>query len=126
MKLGDYELRFNRYIWLGEFCPFKTWGNKKTATADLPWYAAYNGVKHNREQEFHAANLEQAFNAVAACAILLVAQFGVQGLGYVDQNQTGLFSYFGFTGYPEWNIADHYVDWLAESGGEFRSVEYPW
>jgi len=126
MKLSDYELRFNRYIWLGEFCPFKSWGNKMTATADLPWYAAYNGVKHNREQEFHAASLEQAFNSLAACAILLVAQFGMPGLGYVDQTQTGLFSYFGFTERPEWELADYYVDWLDEAGGEFKSVKYPW
>lgn len=126
LKLRDYELRFNRYIWLGEFCPFRSWGHPKTATADLPWYAAYNGVKHNREQEFHAASLEQAFNAIAACAIMLVAQFGTQGLGYIDQNQIGLFSYFGFTERAQWEIADYYIDWFADSGGEFQAVDYPW
>ncbi|GGZ44808.1 hypothetical protein [Asticcacaulis endophyticus] len=126
MKLNDYELRFNRYSWLGQFSPFQNWGNKETATADLLWYAAYNGVKHNREQEFHSASLEQAFNAVAACAILLVAQFGLQGLGYIDQTQIGLLSNFGFTELPQWDLEDHYIDWFSESEGEFQAVEYPW
>ena len=56
-------------------------------TTDLSWYADYNAVKHNREEEFERANLLCAFQALSAVAVMLVAQFGPYGLGVWSRNE---------------------------------------
>lgn len=40
------------------------------------WYSDYNQVKHNREDNFQKASLENVLNAVAGILILLYSQFG--------------------------------------------------
>jgi hypothetical protein len=47
----------------------------------LAWFAAFRGVKHNREEEIALGTLEIAFAAVAACLALFTAQFGPDALG---------------------------------------------
>jgi hypothetical protein len=79
LRLRDYKVRFHSYLDINPFQPFALW-DKSDPTGSLGWFAAYNGVKHNREFEFARATLENAFKAVAACAVLLVAQFGQRGL----------------------------------------------
>jgi hypothetical protein len=81
LKLREYELSFPAFPWLEPFRPFSEFGIGNGLSHVLTWYQAYNAVKHNRENEFEKADLENVFNAVAACAILLVAQFGwIKGL----------------------------------------------
>lgn len=81
LKLREYELSFPAFPWLEPFRPFYEFGTDDGLSHVLTWYQAYNAVKHNRENEFAKAHLDNVFNAVAACAILLVAQFGwVKGL----------------------------------------------
>lgn len=56
MKLGEYGISLPYYPWLPTIKP---------PTQDLPWYDAYNAVKHDREQNFSCATLGNAVNAVA-------------------------------------------------------------
>lgn len=79
LRLRDYMVRFHPCPDIETFAPFAGWEAKESSKT-LPWYAAYNGVKHNREFEFEKATLANAFSAVAACAVMLVAQFGQQAL----------------------------------------------
>ncbi|MET3762215.1 hypothetical protein [Sphingomonas sp. UYEF23] len=58
-----------------QISPFANW-KATDPTKSLSSFAAYHGVKHNREHEFERATLANGFAAVAACAVLLVAQFG--------------------------------------------------
>jgi hypothetical protein len=53
--------------------PFQCW-DASAPTQSLPWYDAYNAVKHDREREFHRATTESAIDAVTACAIMLAAE----------------------------------------------------
>lgn len=76
LKLREYELSFPAFPWLEPFRPFSEFGTEDGFSHVLTWYQAYNAVKHDRENEFKNAELGNVFNAVAACAILLVAQFG--------------------------------------------------
>jgi hypothetical protein len=124
LKLGDYSLQFRRYPWLPEFSPFLRWGNSSSTTVDIPWYAAYNAVKHDRELSFSVGNIEAVFNAVAACAIMLFAQFGFQGLGYQGIGESGLLEYFSFSKIPEWRNDECYV--LLGREVEPASINYPW
>lgn len=75
LRLKQYTVLFPGYPDLDAFQPFEHWDVMR-ATSTLEWYSAYNAVKHDREEKFRQARLEHGFAAVAACAILLVAQFG--------------------------------------------------
>ncbi|WP_242141025.1 hypothetical protein [Sphingomonas sp. TREG-RG-20F-R18-01] len=79
LLLRDYVVRFYRYPDIDPIAPFAGWSEPETSKS-LSWYAAYNGVKHNREFEFEKATLANAFGAIAACAVILVAQFGQEAL----------------------------------------------
>jgi len=73
LKLRDYAINFYDFPDLPPFQPFAGW-SREDPTDSLPWYAAYNGVKHNREDEFQRGTLRCAFEAVSANIALLVAQ----------------------------------------------------
>ena len=125
MRLGDYKLRYRKYPRLPAFSPFQDWGTGPSPTTDLQWYDAYNHVKHDRELEFDRATLKQVFNAVAACAIMLVAQFGYGGLGYRAGVGVGLLSDLVITQSPEWSLEDRYIDYADPPGSLSTAVNYP-
>lgn len=97
LKLRDYAINFYDFPDLPPVQPFAGW----STTNSLPWYAAYNGVKHNREDEFQRGTLRCAFEAVSANIALLVAQFGPVALN------TELSSLVRLT-VPEWAIEEMY------------------
>lgn len=76
MRLDEFGVSFPLFPWLPERFPFRGWSHVDT-TKSLPWYNAYNGVKHNREMEFNRATLQHAMDAVCANLVMLVAQYGV-------------------------------------------------
>lgn len=73
-KLHEYKVVFHRWRNYHEFKPFEVW-NSGSFTS-LPWYKAYNEVKHNRYDEFIKANLENVMNAFAGLLCILHAQIG--------------------------------------------------
>jgi hypothetical protein len=123
MKLDDYSVSFPSFPWLEPVRPFEGWSDAEPTTS-LGWYDAYNGVKHNREREFHRANLRHAFEAVAACVVLLAAQFTRSiGLG----GQSDLSAYFRFDQVPAWAPGDSYIDSCGAPEGHFGDLErLPW
>ena len=115
LKLTRYAVAFHAYPEAGRISPFAGW-NSAEPTKSLPWYAAYNAVKHNREFEFECASLENAFAAVAACAAMLVAQFG---RGALAPELSGFLSVEG----PVWPLADMYLQ--PQPGGAWNAVPHP-
>ena len=104
MRLNEYEIAFANYPWLEPFSPFSNW-SAQFPTSSLPWYDAYNAVKHDSEAEFGKATLLNTFNAVAACAVMLVAQFGkAEAFGKGDN----LHVYFDFQTTPNWPWSERY------------------
>lgn len=106
LRLLDYEVAFHDFPDVPPFRPFAGW-IAADPTDSLDWYAAYNGVKHNREEEFERATLQHAFAAVSACLSLLVAQFGPMALG------AELASYVTVSP-PTWSISDMYLPRMTE------------
>jgi len=105
LRLDEYAVAYPDYPWLAPVQPFAGWARDKS-TASLAWYAAYNGVKHDREREFARATLENAFAAVTACAIMAAAQFSINGFfGRLGE----LASFFSFVRLPRWEIGESYV-----------------
>lgn len=73
-KLSKYIVNFGRWEKKGDFKPYKSWSGKEYQP--LPWYQAYNSVKHNRHKNFSDANLDNLMNAIAGLLCILHAQFG--------------------------------------------------
>jgi len=105
LRLDEYAVEFPDYPWLAPVRPFAGWDRDK-ATASLAWYAAYNGVKHDREREFARATLENAFAAVTACAVMAVAQFTINGF---FGKRGELAAFFRFAQLPRWDVGESYV-----------------
>lgn len=79
LRLQEYSVHFRRYPDIAAIKPFSGW-NAQAPTQSLGWYDGYNAVKHDRERQFSRASLGSAFTAVAACATMLVAQFGEEAI----------------------------------------------
>jgi hypothetical protein len=110
MKLKDYAVVFPNYPWLSDFKPFEEW-NAADPTRSLKWYDAYHAVKHDRETKFEEATLRRVFEAVSACAIMMVSQFGFEeGLGQGAELQ----SFFYFSNIPKWQFWEAYSPLLGK------------
>ncbi len=77
--LSSYEVMLP--IWRGDsgmFKPFEQWGPVRGTAAymGLPWYQAYNASKHDRQENFKKACLENLVTAVAGLLVLITSQFG--------------------------------------------------
>jgi hypothetical protein len=93
--------------------PFASW-NVGNPTASLPWYDAYNAVKHDRERNLGRATMRHAIEAAAAVFIMTVAQFGMGHL----QEQTPLHpDVFRAEDMPNWPLAECYVRPLQDPAG---------
>ncbi len=121
MKLDEYAVSFPNYPWLPALKPYEGWRSSGSPTDTLPWYTAYNAVKHNRENEFERATLLRAFEAVSACVIMLAAQFGLpMGLGKGSELQ----AFFHLSMIPMWPLTDLYLMPRSEAG-DWVPVNFP-
>lgn len=122
MRLDEYAVSFPNYPWLAPVRSFEGWGSTGRPSQELSWYQAYNAVKHNREGEFERGTLEHAFAAVTACAIMMVAQYGIPtGLG----QQTELRSFFNISAAPAWPLSDVYTYPYGKEPVSWTPVSYP-
>jgi hypothetical protein len=136
-RLSEYEIRYPN--WRGERAtrqPFAAWAQKKP----LCWYQAYNRSKHDRNQNFKDANLENLTEAMAGLAILLSSQFstysfepGANALalsGYEDIPdgfEVALDNYFGVKFPTSWTDSERYeFNWseLKNDPDPFRRLDF--
>lgn len=117
MKLDEYEVGLIRYPDIPGIKPFAAWDAARP-TQSLLWYDAYNQVKHDREANFSQASLRNAIDAVAACVVILVAQFGFEAL-----RRHHLKSVFEFRNRPMWDPKDWYYSPITGQG--WVQVPYP-
>lgn len=75
LDLDSFSVKYVSYSGIEKFSPFSDWDDSRP-TQSLPWYEAYNKVKHDSESELSKATLKATINALAALLILLRAQFG--------------------------------------------------
>ncbi len=115
MRLREFTISFHRFPELKPSRPFGDW-DSNAPTRSLGWYAAYNGVKHNREVEFTSATLGNALDALSACVVLLVAQFGSAAL---SAELSGFFD----VSVPEWPLEACYVASHTPDG--WRAYPHP-
>lgn len=70
VDLSKYKIALASYSVKYESSPFKDWKTKK-----LDWYDAYNKTKHNRNDAFNLATLENCLNAVCANIIMFCVRY---------------------------------------------------
>ena len=122
MKLDAFAVSFPDHPWLLPLRPFERWGSSGKPTQELAWYDAYNAAKHDREGNFGRATLGHVFEAIGACAIMVVAQYGVPfGFG----RDSALSTFFQFTSVPSWSLSEIYVSPVESETGEWTSTPYP-
>lgn len=121
MRLDDYGIAFNDFPWLKPIHPFAGWENSGRSTKSLPWYAAYNAVKHDREAQFELATLGNAFAAVSACFIMILAQYGDLAYSF-GSNWLGR-SFFSLASRPNWSHSDVYI--RSFDGKDWKAVAFP-
>jgi hypothetical protein len=97
-----YEVRFPFFSNLHPISPFISW-NAANPTTSLPWYHAYNAIKHNGELEFSKATLENCICAVAAVAVLIRAQYGDRLPFWRER----IGSFFDVKDTRAWSISEH-------------------
>jgi hypothetical protein len=119
LKLDKYSVAYPNYPWLPASSPFRDWA-QEMPTQSLAWYDAYNATKHNREQAFELATLRHALDAVTACAILIMAQFGDVALSW---KRSDTHSFFQFISLPSWAPNQAYF-YSCETNGEWRAVHF--
>ena len=105
MKLSEYSIRFPSFPWLKPLTPFENWKVGGSPTSDLDWFFSYNKVKHDREREFDKATLINVFKAIAACYVMIVAQFGGHHRG---AHHPSHLSFFELSQRPSWPLAEVY------------------
>jgi hypothetical protein len=118
MRLDQYTVKLLRYPDVGDLTPFSGW-NASAPTQSLPWYDAYNAVKHDREANFAKAQLGHAINAVAGCVVMLAAQFGEPAL-----RTYGLEKMFQFVKLPCWE-PEHWYFGSDDPTENWTAVNYP-
>jgi hypothetical protein len=105
LRLSEWEVSLRDYPDIGKFAPFKDWSAPETSKS-LPWYEAYNAVKHHREAKFAQASLGNLINAIAAVHLLQAAQWGPE---MYDRFFGAIPSPFLTTKHPAHSLSDLYV-----------------
>lgn len=121
MRLGEYGISLPYYPWLEEVRPFLGW-TSDAPTQSLPWYHAYNAVKHNREGCFNQGTLGHALHAVVACAVMMIAQYG-ELEAFRWRTEFGFF--FNVNSLPEWKLSEAYSEQGEGTSAGTEAVMYP-
>lgn len=96
---------FPRYTKCSFQRPFEAWKENKP----LPWYSAYNDLKHDREEHYEKATFENAILSVAAIGIILVRMYG-QGNSLWDERAGKVIKVC----YQDFSTEDYYIPPMCE------------
>jgi hypothetical protein len=115
LHLREWEVGLRFHPDYPRFKPFEHW-NDANPTKSLPWYNAYNAVKHDREDNFQEATLESALFAVGAAYLMVPAQFGLFQNVFASQGDAL------YVEEPTWAPSEYYVPPTVEPGASWTTV----
>ena len=118
LRLEEYSLILANLDSIDEISPFCNWDAPDT-TQTLPWYDAYNKVKHDRIENFELANLQMAIDSTLAFATLLIASFGYRNEIWNDK----IGKVITIKKEPLWSLEDFCLPALCDR--EVRNINYP-
>jgi hypothetical protein len=126
LRLAGWKLRLRGYPGVPEMDPFEAWSTG--LFQPLAWYGDYNKVKHDREQEFARASLENMIQAMAAIHVLISAEFGQFGNVY-PYGYSELDSFDCAARRPEFSLKELYVPPTLEvsaPGTTWHPLDFKW
>ncbi|MBS7327929.1 MAG: hypothetical protein KIG68_04155 [Oxalobacter sp.] len=106
--LAEYRIKFLNHPITIDLEPFKLW-NVKKPTESLSWYNAYNQTKHNREDFFNKATLENCLNAIAANIVLFCVRYSPYDLNEESDLCSKLINEYFSIELSNPNIASFYI-----------------
>jgi hypothetical protein len=119
MRLNEWSVGLRDYPDLGLFSPFYSW-DQTCPTKSLPWYDAYNAVKHHREERFNLGTLSNLIDAAASLHIMQSAQFGPEMYHRFFGNER---SPFFTVKHPAYDLSEVYIpDFISDS--EMTAAKY--
>lgn len=113
---------------LEQFCPFKNW-DVNDPSSSLAWYSAYNDCKHNKNEYFELATLENCINAVVANIIMFSIRFDAYELYNTNDTLANLMKNYLLLKFKSTNLDDFYIPILE--GNRFytypfsRKINFP-
>jgi hypothetical protein len=114
LRIDEYALSLVQYPWLPKLEPFFGWTDASPSTS-LPWFDAYNSLKHSKVTNQHRATMRNALSAAAAHYALSYAVFGNQMFtGYLSEH-----FFFHFERMPNWQIDELYFP--PDEGGSWQA-----
>jgi hypothetical protein len=114
LRIDEYALSLVQYPWLPKLEPFFGWTDASPSTS-LPWFDAYNSLKHSKATNQHRATMRNALSAAAAHYALSYAVFGNQMFtGYLSEQ-----FFFHFERMPNWQIDELYFP--PDEGGSWQA-----
>lgn len=134
-RLSSYEVKLP--IWNGPeriFRPFEGW----SVDSPIEWYRAYNNSKHDRQNKFKEANIENLILAVSGLLVLISSQFYqsdytagspsmlLSGYDYYDMD-SAIGSFFRIRFPNDWSDHEMYdFDWsrLKSESDRFQQFNY--
>ena len=91
LHLADFVMRFKLFHDSYSTIPFGKW-SITNPTQSLPWYTAYNKTKHDREQYFKEATLENCLHAISAAVAMFCVRHSPFPLIEGNSSLAGLFT----------------------------------
>lgn len=71
--LSGYTVQYSNWLpMVYSTQPYASWATGST----LPWYEAYNNVKHNRSQNFQLASIKNLLDAISGLLCIIHSQIG--------------------------------------------------
>lgn len=119
LRIDEYSLSVFNYPWMPLLIPFKGW-DRNAPSVSLPWFDAYNQLKHNKETSRTSATMKNALDAAAGFYVLTFSVFG-------EQMFTNSFSeqfFFQFVSRPNWKIEERYFP-LESEQWSVREIQEP-
>ena len=104
MRLDEWSVELVYFPQFGTLTPFLGWEAQRP-TASIPWYDAYNCVKHDREGSISQGTLGHVVNAISALYIIILAQFGSNYTAQIHLPTSD----FRVTNSPEWPLEQYYT-----------------
>ena len=118
MRLRGRTVVFNRTVPSRELRPLAGWDATRP-TESLPWYAAYNATKHNREMRLDQATLGNVIDALAALHIMLNAQFGGEAEELLPARP------FSMSTRAEWGVERYFMSPFDDGPWQVRKLFAP-
>lgn len=120
MCLSDYEVRLRWYPDFPSLRPFSNWQISKP-TQSLSWFAAYNAIKHDRENNLCQATLCNVVESVGAAVVMFCAQFGIPEGERITEAIQSMFDVYLVDSSPErsyiplnkYGIVSPFTTWIA-------------